>query len=298
MWQRAALGENMYVRGRHSWTVARCGLLSALVMSGCVASAKVTDKKANSHAGMPEAQAPHPTARRLAYRRYEPGRGMVESERYTQDSYDWGQAEGTLLLRDVHPIARWLDPPARAADQPLCDWPKGGGRNAGALFLEFDPPVIEWPGDLPAVGSHVQVGKVTAYGARGVPFARGSVTRTVHGEGLDDIALSDIHYAACLRLTSRTELRFGFWSTVRLEERVWLVDGIGIVRREQRVVGVAMLLFPFGSRHVYELASHEPLAVAPRERALRGRRWHRLAIYLDRVIPRPRVSGLVVEWAP
>jgi len=56
------------------------------------------------------------------------------------------------------------------------------------------------------------------------------------------------------------------------------------------------LLFKFDSEHEYTMRAHE-IEASKTEASSSPRRWARLAIHLDRSLPRPRVGGLAVEWA-
>jgi hypothetical protein len=101
---------------------------------------------------------------------------------------------------------------------------------------------------------------------------------------------------------------------VSLRETVWFASGVGPVRRIERIKGAALLIFRFNSIHEYELlneavtqsSTDRSIPVAARNsidreavgaaRELTGR-WARLAICLDRGVPRPRIGGLAVEWS-
>ena len=139
--------------------------------------------------------------------------------------------------------------------------------------------------------------EMSAYDRRGVPFAQGSAARRVVWEKYENLEIDGAVYPDCLRLRVETDLSFGWWASIRVRETVWLARNIGVVRRIERLSGHALLLFRFDSTHEYVLQTHEADATSERTSAAPRRQWARLAIYLDRSVPRPRVGGLAVEWA-
>ena len=175
-------------------------------------------------------------------------------------------------------------------------WPSPPRRGTEALFAEFEPPMAEWPAEVRAEVPVEWQAKLSLYDRRGVPFALGSAVRRVWWEGIEATEGIGASYANCVRLRAETDLYFGWWASFRLRETVWLAQGVGIVRRVERISGRALLLFQFDSEHECVLQAHE-IEASKTEAASSPRRWARLAVYLDRSIPRPRVGGLAVEWA-
>jgi len=156
--------------------------------------------------------------------------------------------------------------------------------------------MAEWPAEVHADTPVVWQTKLSLYDRLGVPFAQGSAARRVWWEGNETIEGNGASYVDCARLRAETDLYFGWWASFRLRETVWLAQGVGIVRRVERLSGRALLLFRFDSEHEYVLQAHE-IEASRAEASSSPRRWARLAIYLDRSLPRPRVGGLAVEWA-
>ena len=176
------------------------------------------------------------------------------------------------------------------------NWPSPPRKGSEALFAEFDPPMAEWPAGVRG-GTPVEWrAKMTVYDRLGVPFAYGSAARRVWWEGSETIEVNGASFADCVRLRAETDLHFGWWASFRLRETVWLAERVGIVRRLERLSGRALLLFRFDSEHEFVLRSHE-IEASKTEASSSPRRWARLAIHLDRSLPRPRVGGLAVEWA-
>jgi len=139
--------------------------------------------------------------------------------------------------------------------------------------------------------------KMTMYDRDGVPFAYGSATRRVWWEGYEAIETDGASYVDCVRLRAETDLHFGWWASFRLRETVWLAQRVGVVRRLERFSGRALLLMRFDSEHEYVLREHQMETSKTEVSSVQPHRWARLAVYLDRSIPRPRVGGLAVEWA-
>jgi len=156
--------------------------------------------------------------------------------------------------------------------------------------------MAEWPAGVRAGAPVEWQAKMNVYDRHGVPFAQGSAARRVWWEGNETIKENGASFVDCVRLRVETDLYFGWWASFRLRETVWLAEGVGIVRRVERISGHALLLFRFDSEHEYVLQAHE-IEASKTENSSSPRRWARLAIYLDRSLPRPRVGGLAVEWA-
>lgn len=239
---------------------------------------------------------PHVERVDRSYARTNPNRPKDPPMPYVHSEDEHGRVEGSLLGRVEWPLSEYLD---RHSDRPLrprLKWPTPPRRGSEAIFVEFVPPVDEWPEGV-RIGEPVEwKAEMSAYDRLGVPFARGSATRRVIWEERDTVEADGTTYTDCLRLRVETDLSFGWWAIIRLRETVWLARNIGIVRRVERINGHALLLFRFDSTYEYVLQTHEADA-SSQQMSAPHRRWARLAIYLDRSIPRPRVGGLAVEWA-
>jgi len=221
------------------------------------------------------------------------------SSPYRQATTISDRLEGSLYGLSMQPLAAYLDPHGHRRDRPHLDWPAGPERSH-EFFVEFDRPLAEWPLRINRQAPAVMRSRLKAYDGDGLPFADGSAVRRVWFEGYEDVAFDRVQYAECLRLRAETELRFGWWASVRLQEHVWLVRDVGVVRRVERLAGRA-LLTRFRSAHRFDLKSHEPLNAQTTDcptfvpRPPSAPRWSRLAIHLDRSLPNPRVGGLIVE---
>jgi hypothetical protein len=218
-----------------------------------------------------------------------------------------GRVAGTLLDRASLPVSQYMDLHSNRPQRPRLSWPRV--RRAEAFFVEFDPPMEEWPTVAEAQPMLEQHATLTACGPDGIPFSRGDARRRVWHEGVETIRTPAGAFTDCLRVRSETELTFGRWASIRVQETAWLHAQAGVVRRTERIHGHAIIIFRFDSTHRYELEIYDGaltsgrLVNSPPDPAvdssgvLTHRRWARLAIHLERTGARPRVAGLAVDWA-
>lgn len=230
------------------------------------------------------------------YARTNPSRRNESPVPYVQYEDEHGRVEGSLVGQVEWPLSGYLDPHSDRPDRPRMNWPSPPRKGTEALFAQFDPPIAEWPADLRAGAPVALRAKLSLYDRHGVPFVQGSAARQVWWEGNETIEANGTTYVDCVRLRAETDLYFSWWASFRMRETVWAAQGVGIVRRHERLSGRALLLFRFGSEHEYDLQTHK--IESPKTGVFpASRQWARLAIYLDRSLPRPRVGGLAVEWA-
>lgn len=231
------------------------------------------------------------------YNRMNPSRTHESPAHYVQSEDNHGREEGLLVGHVDWPLSIYLDPHSNRPGRPKLKWPTPPRRGTEAVFVEFHPPTDEWPRVVrKGVTEEWQV-EMSAYDRDGVPFARGLATRRVVWDGYELVEINGAAYPDSLRLQVETNLSFGWWANIRARETVWLARHIGVVRRIERLSGHALLLFRFGSTHEYALHGCEGKESSDTATDAPRRRWARLAVYLDRSVPRPRVGGLAVEWA-
>lgn len=302
--RQGAVGRRRFAALELSMTMAsRALLLPTLVLMtiGCATLPNSRSFPANARdaEGYVELSAYLPRVERAErrYARTNPSRRNESPVPYVQSEDERGRVEGSLVGRVEWPLSKYLDRHSDRPERPRMKWPSPTRQGSEAFFVEFDPPVVEWPEGVQAgVPVEWQV-EMSAYDRRGVPFAQGSATRRVVWEGHDTVEIDKVTYPDCLRLRVETSLSFGWWASMRLRETVWLARHIGVVRRIEGLSGYALLFFRFDSTYEYALRTHEADASSEKTATEPRRRWARLAIYLDRSVPRPRVGGLAVEWA-
>ncbi len=250
------------------------------------------------------------------------------------------RAEGRLCSVRSKPIASYLAPPKVRNHVVRFPWPDKKKPVGPAFFIEFDPPVAEWPERLTGSDDALVNANMNVYDRAGNLFARGTAARRVRLEGYETIEVGGNVYPDCLSLSSEIAFHFGWWATFRLSEQMWVSTEAGLLRRTERVHGVALLMFRFDSLYQYELVSGSDAQqlveaeISPGENQFPKKRsheepshgkpphdmhskenpsekeipqsssrihslphWTRLAIYLDRDVPRPRVGGLLIEYA-
>jgi len=164
------------------------------------------------------------------------------------------------------------------------------------FFMEFDPPLVYMPATVRRDAQTQCRSSIRLFDFWGHRLRPGTVERIVRVEGFESIVADKVSYPECLRLVAETRVRIPWSARVNLTEYLWLARGIGEVRRVERL---GVLVFPFVYFHeafAYELAAEQESAVgATHSRPSRGPAWARLAILLDRFLPRLRVGGVLVE---
>jgi hypothetical protein len=222
------------------------------------------------------------------------------SRRYEQRYGFAGRIGGSLIGRFDWPLAPYFDRDSNRPNRPRVAWPTGEERAVEAFLIEFDPPIAEWPAAIRPGEAVEAMTRMRAFDRWGIPFTEGSARRWVRLGGIEDVVSGGATFADCVRLESDTDLWFGWWAFVGLRETVWFARGGGLVRRVERIKGNALLIFRFNSTYEYELldeAVAQPSTEAVGAAHELPRRWARLAICLDRGVPRPRIGGLAVEWS-
>jgi len=205
----------------------------------------------------------------------------------------WGREEGALIGRRARPLSDYLDPRSDRPDRPRFDWPEGGS----GYFLEFDPPMREWPVRCDEDEAIVEHGEARAYGGDGIPFASGKVTRRVAFDGFERVQIGEQSFDRCAVLRAETKMRLGWWLTLTLRERIWLSREAGLLRRVEQIKGTALLFLSLSADRTFERDRPQRTRRTSADTLTAGRRWARAAFYLDPVYPRPRLQGLIVEWA-
>ncbi len=270
---------------------------------------------------------------RRIYSQVSQNRSRAKTAEFVQVDSREGRLAGTLLDRAELPVSQYMDLHSGRPNRPKLNWSKV--RRAEAFFIEFNPPMEEWP-SLSGSGQAVaQQATLTACGSDGVPFTSGSAQRRVWHDGTETIETSAGTFKDCTRLRAETELRFGRWATIQVEETAWLSPQAGVVRRTEHLHGRAVVILRFNSTYRYDLKSFEPASEArlvsdvkrqpaapggaetPEEISPNSRhgapqvrsdqsdwpswqfasRWARLAIHIERSRAGPRVAGLAVDYA-
>lgn len=224
--------------------------------------------------------------------------------RYERRPHNGMLTEGLLADKRVTTVAAYLQDTPDARHRRGVLWPQDPSNKGAAFFLEFDPPLIRLPASIDAHQVVSQHCSLRYFNRDAVEVRGGTVTRQITFEGFESIEAGGIEYPGCPRLRIDTRYRIHWGPRVNTSEYVWLAPGIGEVRRVEQLSGLAWLAY-FTGLHVYELID-QPLvasaATASAGSSAAGQQpleaWSRCAVYLDRVLPHPRLGGLAVELAP
>ena len=244
------------------------------------------------------ALAPSGGVARQAYRRSDPAQPAVPPQGYERHYQGMTRTEGALAVKTFTGLADYLGPDAPKAADRWKLWPDDPDRKGAAFFLEFDPPLVYLPGSIQAGRESSQQVRLRYYNRDGICTRRGTVRRSVEFEGFETVTAGGVRYADCARLHTRTRIRVDWGPRVDTTEYIWLAPGVGEVRRVQQFSGLAYLVY-FSEVQTFELADGSPWAAGAAGAGLSsGEVWARCAVYLDRLLPHPRLGGLAVELAP
>ena len=232
------------------------------------------------------------------YHRRSPDSPSAPPEAYRRRHLGPFRAEGAMAAKPTDTLADYLGPDALKAADRWKLWPDDPDRKGAAFFLEFDPPLVYLPGSIQAGRESSQQVRLRYYNRDGICTRRGTVRRSFEFEGFETVTAGGVRYADCARLHTRTRIRVDWGPRVDTTEYIWLAPGVGEVRRVQQFSGLAYLVY-FTEVQTFELADGSPWAAgAVGARLPSGEVWARCAVYLDRLLPHPRLGGLAVELAP
>jgi len=225
-------------------------------------------------------------------------------QRYLRRHSERGVGEGVLARGDVDTVAEYLQPTPRARERRGTLWPLDQQRTAAAFFLEFSPPLPHLPEVISCEQPWSQSSELHCYNRDAEPAGSGIVEREVSFQGFEDVRVGATVYADCVRLRRETRFRVRWGPRVDRTEYLWLAPALGEVKRIERVAGFAGLMY-FSVAHRYELARLPAESPSPSPGIPpvgpgppRPQAWARCAVFLERMLPRPSLGGLLVDSAP
>lgn len=221
-------------------------------------------------------------------------RKTSESLKYPRTITPDGRLEGSFAGRNPLPLAEYIAVSDATPAPRQFTWPPHTGGHQ--FFIEFNPPVPELPDDLNSGGRSRIHATMSAFDWKGAHFADGKATRIVQFTGFEDVRVQAGMYKKCARFHVETALSFGWWCSARIRETLWVDRNEGIILREERVSGRALLVTSFDSTHEYERLPQQFTPVADQPKTFQIPRWSRLAITLDKGLSRPRIAGLAIEY--
>ncbi|HOB74114.1 MAG TPA: hypothetical protein PKG54_06270 [Phycisphaerae bacterium] len=216
--------------------------------------------------------------------------------RYVRVNTENRFSEGRLSGRPLPPLERYLHPgeAPQPTTQPAPAPPPLSARES-PHFFELAEPMSVIPLELTGAGPVSNTTALRYYGRRGRLEMTGTLTRTVRLEGTQDVEVPAGRFTNCLRLRVELRIQFPLGPTIDWNSYVWLSHEAGEVRRIDEFSG-KLWIFGFGSAHEYQLISYSraqpPVGAAPDP----APRWQRGLITLDRPVPRPRISGMIVDY--
>lgn len=250
------------------------------------------------------------------------GRREGQSKWYERFVTAEGRLEGCLIGRVDFPLDQYLDPHSERRHRPAVNWPTELNQRFDAFFIEFKPPLPEWPTEA-RPGETVQSrAEVVAYERDGTPFAEGLVRRTMRHAGYETLRVGDQVLEEAARLEAQSNLTFGWLAAIRVSETAWFVRGLGLVRREEHYSGRALWLFRFegasefrradvagsrmeGAAERFDSSVPKPVSFEKTmfdarvrvDRLDRPRAWSHAAICFERRGRHLRLAGLAVDYA-
>ena len=280
--------------------LAACGLVGALaLLNGCFRPAP---PKLNLERPAPPAAAleiaPYLEAARYGewvYERVElDPDGDRHPTRYVRRVTADRLSEGFLSHRALPALERYLQagegrgPATRPAPSPL------PAREA-PHFFELVEPMPAIPADVSATQPASGSTSLRYYNRRGRLEMTGTLTRSVRLEGTQEVEVPAGRFSDCLRLRVELRIDFRFGPTIDWNSYIWLSREAGEVRRIEEFSG-ALWIFGFGSAHEYRLVSYSRAKPPVNSKAV-DPAWRTGLITLDRPVPRPRISGMVIDFA-
>lgn len=189
----------------------------------------------------------------------------------------------------THPSGRSAGPAAASQRRPRAPLKGGTG-----IFFRLDepadpiPPEVEWEGVITSETP------VTYFDYRGIPQAKGMLTRCTEFEGVEDVECPAGRFEGCLRIRVDLRVHFPWIAIVDLTTYLWLSPEVGEVRRVQKLSGW-FLIFPFASADEYRLISYTPPAQTSSPAEVPPPMWWTGAVLLEGDYPGIRIAGLVID---
>lgn len=221
-------------------------------------------------------------------------------------------SEGVLDDRPFLKLDEYLElKPAAAAQsphEPPATQPAGGDGTtpprpraplAGGtcIFFRLAEAADPMPPELESEKTITSETPVVYYDYRGVPQAKGTLSRCSELEGFEDVDCPAGRFEGCARLRVDLKVYFPWVAIVDLTTYLWLAPEVGEVRRVQRLSGW-FLVFPFASADEYRLVSFTPTAATTRMVSCPAQMWKTGVVLLEGDYPGIRIGGMVIDFEP
>jgi hypothetical protein len=236
---------------------------------------------------------------RWVYERTEIGPGVEPLVTvYVRSATAQRVSEGWLEPHALPPIQRYIrDDETRGTTTRPAHEPRPAPLPASysPQLFELVQPLEPIPLELIHAQPVTTTTELRCYNRHGRLDSIGVLTRRVQIDGMDDVECPAGRFGNCLRVHVELRIEFPIGPTIDWDSYVWLSRVAGEVRRIEDFSG-ALWIFGFGSAHEYRLVSYTRDTSASPSVQL-SPKWARGLITLDRGVPRPRISGMVVDFA-
>jgi hypothetical protein len=207
-------------------------------------------------------------------------------------------SEGWLVPHPLPPIKRYIQvEEARGSTTRPAD-----ENRPAPIPASYSPEIFELAEPMEPIPLELLHGQpvttstaLRCYTRHGRPDGEGTLLRRAQIDGLQDVDCPAGHFGDCLRVHVTLRMEFPIGPTVDWDSYVWLSREAGEVRRIEDFSGT-FLIFGFGSTHEYRLVSFTR-NIPDTQSVELSPKWSCGIITLDRGAPRPRISGMVVDFA-
>ena len=232
---------------------------------------------------------------RWTYERSQPGH-EGPPQQYTRITGPTRMTEGRLLGREIRPLGEYIHQPvptSRPAEHRRIKPPLQGG--TGFMF-ELLVPMEPFPASLKPGQRITSATPIIYCEYDGRMLARGTLTRLVEIDGIEDVSCPAGEYADCLRIRLDMTVTLPWLLHLDWSSYLWLSRQVGEVRRLEHMSGW-FVVFPFESTHEYALVAGRPFPPVAGAPVSGEPRWQFGAVLLNRAVPSPEIGGLVVDFA-
>jgi len=210
--------------------------------------------------------------------------------------------EGRLVGQKLLPLARYLEPEAVTTTAVASTQPREVKRaqspfkRGKALLFRLAEPMQLIPPELTEEELIESTTPIRYYDYSGRQAGVGTLTRSVAIEGLEDVECPAGRFENCLRINVNLIVQFSWWLRMQGSGYLWLSPDVGEVRRVHQISGW-FLIFWFGSAYEYDLLSYDDMGGKVLTMWPTSAKWAYGAIMFDRILPKPQVAGMLVDFA-
>jgi len=218
--------------------------------------------------------------------------------RYTRKITANRSSEGNLVHSHFLPLCKYLLPIKGPTTQPAENKrPAAPFPNGMAAFVKLENPMVAVPENLQPNIPISNTSDINYYDYLGKIQTRGTLTREVEIEGFEDVESPAGKFERCMRVRIDFTAKFSWILTVNWTSYLWLSPEIGEVRRVHAFSGAWFFIFWFHSAHEYRLVDYYKPPLQPETFEQLSPKWECIALIFDRGIPKPQISGMVVDYA-